>query len=358
MTLFDLTRDYLAYLVKFREMAPTAAAPGADELRSEITRRLLAMQEAVQDDPRLASSYAQVEYALVALADEIALTSDWDQEGTWRQHTLERGMWGTDQRAEHFFTRAAGLASAPQDVAAIFYLILGLGFTGGHDPDDPKLETLKKEILALLPEGGAPPTPPAPAYRERPVSRPLRLALLAVLAVGWAVAAVILLWQTGLRPPIPGKLAKTAQTTTRAPSTTVSPTSTSLSTTTSIVTAPPATSATLAAVLPSVSDTTTSAAPAAPAPSPLEKPRPRASQGQFDLQVAVFVGPVQSGRLAADLKEMGLPARTDTWRRDDGKDWYVVMVGPVDGMDQAMDIRRKLTERFKVKAIIKPRSAE
>lgn len=109
----------------------------------------------------------EVKYALVALADELALHSDWDHAEMWRQSLLELRHFNTSFAGAEFFDRIGRLRqrlSTTQDpglreqlygVLEIYYTCLRMGFQGRYrGTRDPALQSTADALLALLwPEG-------------------------------------------------------------------------------------------------------------------------------------------------------------------------------------------------------------
>lgn len=139
------------YLVRFREHAASAAAPGFTQARQDLQAILARMDEGVKRQVSLDRPLDQVRYPLVALADEVLTTSGWTHGQSWARAPLEKDVFDTSNAGMRFFELAAELDSAPRDVVAIYYLCLALGFCGRYDPDDPRLEAIKQRLMARLP---------------------------------------------------------------------------------------------------------------------------------------------------------------------------------------------------------------
>jgi type IV/VI secretion system ImpK/VasF family protein len=151
LTLFELARELFTYLVRFREKASSTAAPPLPEVRRDLLGVFARMDNQAKRDPLLMEPYHQVHYALVGLADEVVLTSGWEHSPAWRQALLEERFYNSQEAGSRFFVLANNLDHAPQDVVAIFYLCLALGFSGRYAPADPELAEVKDKLLARLP---------------------------------------------------------------------------------------------------------------------------------------------------------------------------------------------------------------
>jgi len=117
-------------------------------------------------DPELA---AEVKYALVALADELALHTDWDHSEPWRQNLLEIRHFNTSFAGAEFFERVQRLAQqlpTARDaerreqllgVLEIYFTCLRMGFEGSfRNQSSVQLESTIAGLLAMLwPPGSA-----------------------------------------------------------------------------------------------------------------------------------------------------------------------------------------------------------
>lgn len=377
MTLFDLTQGLFEYLVRFREKAPTVEAPTFAQARNDFIDIFSRMDAQARADISLAGPYQQIRYALTVLADDVILNSSWDQAPRWKRECLELRFFGTEAGGSRFFDLAEDLGKTPKDVAAIYYLCLALGFRGERSPDDPRLEALKEKLATRLPRAvrkqpqahlqdyrhaspglGAANTDrqdkatPKPGPATAPTAR--RWAPLAGLAAMAVVVAAALWfwqpWQGEVTPPT--QVAKVARpqasppsykaSITSAPPTTLPPSRTTATSLTTVTTTSSTTT---------TRTTTTTLAPA-PAPAPKAAAPAPAPQPRYQIQVGVFVGPLQSGRLVKKLIKKGWPARLEKWSRGPGKIWYVVMVGPIKGVEKAAAIQTTLQNELKIKTFL------
>jgi type IV/VI secretion system ImpK/VasF family protein len=106
-----------------------------------------------------ASLLAEAKYALVALADDLALHIDWDHRQVWSHYLLELRHFGTAFGGANFFTRLRGLqqriagthdpALREQTLGAleIFLTCLRLGFRGQFR--NAPQQALDQEVAAL-----------------------------------------------------------------------------------------------------------------------------------------------------------------------------------------------------------------
>jgi cell division septation protein DedD len=84
-------------------------------------------------------------------------------------------------------------------------------------------------------------------------------------------------------------------------------------------------------------------------PAPAPPPTPQAEPGLYILHAGLYVGPVQSGRLAERLKKAGLPAYVRQEMRGEGKLRYLVLVGPFKQEAPAQQALEQIVQRFNIK---------
>jgi type IV/VI secretion system ImpK/VasF family protein len=416
LTLFELARELFTYLVRFREKASSTAAPPLPEVRRDLLGIFARMDNQAKRDPLLMDPYRQVHYALVGLADEVVLTSGWEHSPAWRQALLEERFYSTHEAGSRFFELAGNLDQAPQDVVAIFYLCLALGFSGRYAPADPELAEVKDKLLERLPS--------KPRIMEEPRSTrsqdsQTRKWLWSAVGLAVIVFAVVLSWdymQTGQvshvsAPPAPESKAvaesatnqketapqvqpETAQKTTAKAEQVVSEQAkietapraeTKSSPKPTPVQKPKAEKAEAEAPestpprseakpkemakgeTPQKPAEASEKSPAAPAQAPsaatsnippekskvAESSQTARPEKTYRVRVGVYVGPIQSGRFADTLKKDGYPASVEKLDRPGGKVLYVVSITPLASLDEAERVRAEIKQKHKVNGVIK-----
>lgn len=108
----------------------------------------------------------QARYALIALIDEMIMTSAWPIKGEWLGKPLQMEHYGSFAAGEEFYTRLATLRAdtaspGSTDAIEIYLLCLCLGFRGKHGTvaGIEVVSQLQKELLALLDSAARPSTP-------------------------------------------------------------------------------------------------------------------------------------------------------------------------------------------------------
>lgn len=80
--------------------------------------------------------YRRAQYAMVALADEIFLHTDWPGRDNWRNNLLETKFFGSHRAGEELFERIEELLHDRESLFAelgrIYLMVLGLGFQGKY----------------------------------------------------------------------------------------------------------------------------------------------------------------------------------------------------------------------------------
>jgi type VI secretion system protein ImpK len=207
--------------------------PGpADALRARVNQLLDALSTEARGLGATEDAIAQARYAVVALVDEVVLTSSWPLKDAWLGRPLQLEHFNSFAAGEEFFTRleAVRAGSDPRrvELLEVFATCLSLGFRGKH-VGVQGLEALRGLQRALLEQlaGAEPQLPPqqtvtptdvalgrarrkldptglAPAWRppnepllsNLPKELPVRLVVVACLAL---VVVVYALLAAGLR---------------------------------------------------------------------------------------------------------------------------------------------------------------
>lgn len=403
--------------MRFREKAPSTSAPPLPEVRRDLLGIFARMDNQAKRDPLLMEPYHQVHYALVALADEVVLTSGWEHSPAWRQALLEERFYNTQQAGSHFFELANKLENAPQDVVAIFYLCLALGFSGRYAPADHELAEVKERLLARLPSKPRIMEEPAKARAQK--DRRLRSWLWTTAGAALLMGMVILgwdQWQTTQSPrpevasspaakpappapkaPAQAKPDQVQQAAAPAKSADATEDKAEAAKAPQPVSRPAPTPASQAKVEPAAKEkapeptgpepeaasqaedrkeiqepptqapqpppAAQASAPAtketAPPTAQLEKPvAAAASQAApkekgYRVRVGVYVGPIQSGRFTDKLKEAGFPATLEKLERPEGKVLYVVSITPLPSLAEAERVQAEIKLKFGVNGVIK-----
>jgi type VI secretion system protein ImpK len=147
-------RAFYAELARLRALAvrdPSAVLGTADgtpssidarDVAQAVRRRLqhvleqLALESGARTGEIGAVRFRDAQYAMAALADEVLLHTDWVGREAWLDTLLERVLFGSQLAGEEVFRRIDALlevrTGASVDLAAVYFMILGLGFEGQY----------------------------------------------------------------------------------------------------------------------------------------------------------------------------------------------------------------------------------
>ncbi len=212
MSLYELTSQLFLFLVSFRHKIRKGVSVSVSEVRSRLDRIFDDQKIIARQEVRLESLYERVRYPLVALADEIILTSQWEHAQQWSEELLEKKLFNTSIAGTEFFKQAEELLESnfPHkddiEVGQIFYICLSLGFKGKYNEDAQELRSLQIRLYRHLPESipsnetGLTPQAyhvvPATGRKLQPVTN---LARVAIICIGFCILYFIVnqcLWNS------------------------------------------------------------------------------------------------------------------------------------------------------------------
>jgi len=104
-----------------------------------------------------ASIYAQAQYVMAALADDIFLHLDWPSREAWQSHLLEARLFQSHTAGDAIFERLDELLTRTDPVylelAHLYLAALALGFQGkyrGQDTAELELAAYRRRLLAFI----------------------------------------------------------------------------------------------------------------------------------------------------------------------------------------------------------------
>ena len=384
MSLFEPSKEILAYLVAFREAAPTPAAPPFQEVRQDLDRLFDKLAQESRGLFVPVGSYEMAAHALAAMADQVVSESGWKYSPKWEQSPFLIRIMGKDRAGINLLTFIRDMRNAPPEVNAVFYLCLALGYHGELKPEDHGLLQLKKELLRRLP-GNGDPSQPTPAFKPVPPRKEAKsVTLWAGVATGLAaLVGGIMLFSyqpasdspqkpiSGVSHPShsnpvkanPGKplikppelkvkegklIAAKIPIPKKKPAKIHKSKSVSKKTTVQPTPSPPQANTPLVEADLSLDKSLKTAVP-------YEPPTVSGTFGRptHDLQAGVFVGPIQAARLASSFLKAGFPARVEYKKRKQGGGWYVVYLGPLNNQKTIEKARQYMKKAHNIKAILK-----
>lgn len=150
-------RDPLALLGAGAIVGADEAAPSIYTIASAASERLqnaleqLALDAASDAGETGATLFADAQYAMAALADEIFLNTEWAGRETWLDVMVERQMFGTMIAGEEIFTRIDRLLASrtgnAAELATVYFMLLSLGFEGRFRGGDGTALTAYRQRL-------------------------------------------------------------------------------------------------------------------------------------------------------------------------------------------------------------------
>src|SRR5215813_3389050 len=213
----ELFSDLFAYVLLFEQTHLQGEfQPSYEQVRRDIAALLEQQKAAAKRQGMLEQDYHDACFAVVAWADETILRHlTWKHHNQWNTFQLQLEYYDTRNAGEEFFERLDRLRAEQKEVREVYYLCLGLGFSGRYFlglEDELKLNqirhdqaqhlTLPVEDVQDIDKITAQPYQVSPPV-GKPITRPLtHLLLIAGLALLVLVPLVLLLTY-GLRSSTP-----------------------------------------------------------------------------------------------------------------------------------------------------------
>jgi type IV/VI secretion system ImpK/VasF family protein len=148
--LFRLASPLFLYLVSFRRKIRKQYPVDIDEVRQNLDLIFTQMEFDSRRDQRLDALYLKAKYPLVILADEVLITSGWDQADAWQQDHLEKKHFKTNIGGDKVFQIENELMSTEVELAVILYTAICLGVKGRYHDDPAGLQEVKSRLYRML----------------------------------------------------------------------------------------------------------------------------------------------------------------------------------------------------------------
>ena len=150
--------DYCAELFEMAIHLSDGEDPGdGNALRARLGAMFQEMTARAKQNGVAQGDATLAGYALVALLDEIILSSNWELKAEWMTRPLQMQYFNSFSAGEEFFTKLEELKAdannpAKVDVLEVYYLTLCMGFKGKHGTVQgiEVLSGLRKELAQLL----------------------------------------------------------------------------------------------------------------------------------------------------------------------------------------------------------------
>ena len=139
----DVTKDCFGALLQLSQLEAEASPP-ADLLHSRMKGLVETLLQRAVDAGYSQSDAQDMAYAIVALADELALNSTDAVREYWMGHFLQFQLFQENQAGDGFFTRLEAIRKDPNraEVLRVYYLCLLFGFQGRYRVRGGELELL------------------------------------------------------------------------------------------------------------------------------------------------------------------------------------------------------------------------
>jgi len=152
MNLLELCEPVFQYVCKLNRMGRSGAGVAEATVRADILGMLQEIQQKSGSDARVAAQVKQLELPLVFFVDSMIAESELPFAATWNQHRLAYERFNELTGDEKFFDLLEQtLQDSSPDASerlAVYYVCLGLGFTGVYFGQP---EQLRRYAVQMLP---------------------------------------------------------------------------------------------------------------------------------------------------------------------------------------------------------------
>ena len=151
----ELFSNLFAYVLLFEQTHLSGEfQPAYEQVRRDIAALLEQQKAAAKRQGMLEQDYHDACFAVVAWADETILKhSTWKHHNQWNAFPLQVEYYDTRNAGEEFFERLDKLRSEQKEVREVYYLCLGLGFSGRYFlgiEDELKLNQIRHDQAQRL----------------------------------------------------------------------------------------------------------------------------------------------------------------------------------------------------------------
>lgn len=153
MKLLDLYEDLFQYVCRLNRIAKTPKHPEPTIVRQEIKDLLARIMQTASSDGLLLEQAKKLELPIIFFVDNIICTSRLQFASQWSQNRLagERNELAGDER--FFELLDLDLADTSQEAAerlAVYYVCLGLGFTGMYVAQPEQLRIYRDKVFPRI----------------------------------------------------------------------------------------------------------------------------------------------------------------------------------------------------------------
>jgi type VI protein secretion system component VasF len=147
MTLADICEPIFQYICQLNRMSRRGGRQDFGVIRAESKALLAQCKQKADMTPGMAASWPTAELVLTFFIDSMVLNSKMGQQGGWRPMSYDIGKLGFE---EEFWDILEDVLKDPSEsatqVLGLFYMCIGLGFTGLYTG---KPEVIKRKMLEI-----------------------------------------------------------------------------------------------------------------------------------------------------------------------------------------------------------------
>lgn len=152
----ELFAQLFAYILLFEQATVSGQAQRSyEQVRSDIVRLMEQQKAIAKRQGMLEQEYQDAAFAAVAWLDETILKlSAWEHVNRWKSSPLQLEYYQTRNAGEELFERLAKLRPEQQEIREVYYVTLGLGFTGRYflgREDELAVAQIRREQAKHLP---------------------------------------------------------------------------------------------------------------------------------------------------------------------------------------------------------------
>ncbi len=153
MTLLDLCEPLFQYVCQLNRMGRSGGTPDYSRVRGEVKALLSDLAQKANVDVRLLNQFKKMELALLFFADSMIASSKLKFAGQWHQNRLAYEQKEKAGDEKFFDLLEASLSDSSEEAEerlAVFYVCLGLGFTGMYAAQPEQLRKYMNNIFPRI----------------------------------------------------------------------------------------------------------------------------------------------------------------------------------------------------------------
>jgi len=150
MELRTIITDAFLFVATFRDRVDRGTPPNLDEMLQEVRNLFGVMDQKALSDSVLKSRYDRIRFGLVALIDEVVVTSTWEHAPAWP--TIEMEFYNSRVAGNVFYDFLRELTAADKDLIEASFYILTLGFRGMYAFEEARWEEQVLNLYRQLPD--------------------------------------------------------------------------------------------------------------------------------------------------------------------------------------------------------------